>query len=464
MQRVSRLTPSHLPSLRRIRRMASIFCLCLGLLTGCAPSPQANVLGYLLAQQLGTLTPPDLTPSDLTTTGALTGALTGVVTDATGAPVAGAVVVVATRAGQPFAATTAADGSYTIPAVPIGQYVPAAVAPGYDEGVPRDALGMARLVTIAADTTPDTTTPDTITAAPPIALTPHQPYTLPALRDGAVELTVGATTPLTTPFPAGAVAQMTPYTLTYAATADWPLRVYLPATIAPGTQLPTFLMIYPTDLRDWESVSVGFAAAGYGFVALSPSAQHATDIDAHARDARLALELARQGLLHPALAADDYVVLGGSFSSPILHRLLRDDPAGVAAWVTVGGISNAFDIAAAFYAGEIQLPERFRLAVPALGAPNLYPELFLRYSPVYTAAQLPPTLIIHTDADEVTPLDQALQLEAALAAAGVPHDVFYYRDVTHYLEIGENLTDAGKEMYHRILSFAQRYQPLPPAP
>ena len=42
--------------------------------------------------------------------------------------------------------------------------------------------------------------------------------------------------------------------------------------------------------------------------------------------------------------------------------------------------------------------------------------------------------------------------------------VFYYEDVSHYLQIGDDLTEAGKEMYNLIIDFAQEYQSLPPVP
>jgi dipeptidyl aminopeptidase/acylaminoacyl peptidase len=258
------------------------------------------------------------------------------------------------------------------------------------------------------------------------------------------------------------------YTFDYADATIDSLRLYLPPDIPTDTistrQLPMLFMIYPTAVDGWESVSVAFAAAGYAFVAISPIGDRTLAIDEHAEDARVALALARGGFLHPAIAPDEVIVLGGSFSSPILHRLLRDERAAVAAWITVGGISNAFSGSADFYAGTLEMPPQYELLIPALGAPNLYPLLFLRYSPVYTAAQLPPTLIIHTDVDKVTPIDQAYQLEAALKAAHVPTEVFYYEDVSHYLQIGDDLTPAGQEMYHLILDFAKRYQSLPPLP
>ncbi|MBK8047719.1 MAG: prolyl oligopeptidase family serine peptidase [Anaerolineales bacterium] len=69
------------------------------------------------------------------------------------------------------------------------------------------------------------------------------------------------------------------------------------------------------------------------------------------------------------------------------------------------------------------------------------------------AQEFPPTLIIHTAADRVLPIAQARELEAALRRAGVPVETYYYEDVSHYLGIGENLTDAGKEMFYKIDEF-----------
>jgi hypothetical protein len=310
---------------------------------------------------------------------------------------------------------------------------------------------------------------------PQITLRPHVAQPIPtAPLPASVNLVETASYTASTPFPAGAVAQVHAYQFDYAGATVDSLRVYLPTDTGPidtspigpvkDRQLPMLFMIYPTAVDPWESVSVSFAAAGYAFVAISPIGDRALAIDEHAQDARVALALAREGWLHPAIAPDDVVVLGGSFSSPILHRLMRDEREAVAAWITVGGISNAFSGSADFYAGRLAMPPDYELLIPALGAPNLYPLLFLRYSPVYTAAQLPPTLIIHTAADQVTPIDQAYQLEAALKAAHVPTEVFYYEDVSHYLQIGDDLTPAGQEMYFLILDFAQRYQSLPPIP
>jgi acetyl esterase/lipase len=427
--------------LPRIRLLIYVTLLALVLaLGGCAPSAESNVVGYLIARRLGNLTPPSP---------AAPGSLVGMV-QFDGAPVSGATVVVAERLGVPHAAVTNPDGRYRIDGIPPGQYVPAAVGPDYEETTPTDFLGIPRLVTIHSGE---------VSEAPLITLERHIAAPLPEPLLPAVQLTISNTYTATTNFPPGSIAQVQTFRFTDdGATVDT-LRLYLPLDLTPEQKLPMLFMVYPANIDGWEPISVAYAAQGYAVVAIAPIGARGMNIEAHAQDMRIAFALARSGALGPHISPSPAVALGGSFSSPILHRFLRDERAEVAAWVTVGGISNAFSGAADFYAGSIELPERYRLAIPALGFPNLYPLPFLRYSPIYTAAHLPPTMIIHTDADRITPMDQAVGLEHALRAAGVPVEVFYYADVSHYLQIGDDMTEAGVEMFFRILDFVEKYQP-----
>ncbi len=411
------------------------------LLMACAPAPEANVIGYLIAEQLGTV-------GDAPTAGP-TGSLAGqVVYD--GTPVASATVIVAERWGTPHVATTNADGRYTIEGVPPGQYVPAAVAPGFNEAALTDALGLPYLVEVRADE---------VTSAPPLRLEPHVPAPLPPLADLALAQTATFTT--TAAFPPNSIAQVQAFRFErtaangQSATVDT-LRLYLPLDVDERAPLPLVFVAYPGFVDDWSPVSTAVAAQGYAVAAWSPLGVRAVDIDAHAQDARVALDLARRGELDPRVDGSRVAVMGGSFTSAVLHRLLRDESEHVDAWVTLGGISDAFAGAAAFYRSEITLPERFRLIIPALGAADLQPVEFLRYSPLYSAAQLPPTLIIHTASDRVIPIEQGYALAQALEAAGVPVETFYYEDVTHYLlQIGEDLTEADGEMLSIVVGFIE---------
>ncbi|GIV77325.1 MAG: hypothetical protein KatS3mg050_1719 [Litorilinea sp.] len=413
----------------------------LGLMAGCAPSPELNVLGYLVARRLGTLDPAAQHRGPV-------GSLEGIVTSG-GRPLAGATVLVAERLGRPHAAQTDAAGRFRLDGIPVGQYVPAAVAPGHQEMVPRDWLGLARLVTIRGGQ---------VTQAPPLALQPYLPPPLPEDLAGAVALTHTGTWTATTNFPPGAAAQVMAFSFQWAGAQVDSLRLYLPPSAQEGESFPWLFMVYPTHVDNWQPVSVAFASQGYAMVAISPVGERGMDIDAHTRDARVAFELARQGALSRHILSGQAIFLGGSFSSAIVPRLLRDVGEHAAAWVSVGGISNAFSLAADFYAGRLEMPPQYELAVPALGPPNVYPLPFLRASPVYWAGDLPPTMLVHTDADRIAPITQAYEFEAALRAAGVPVQVYYYQDVSHYLQIGEDLTDVGVEMYYRILEFMEVYR------
>ncbi len=235
------------------------------------------------------------------------------------------------------------------------------------------------------------------------------------------------------------------------------LRLYLPITATSALSFPLVLFVAPTAIDDWNNVSVAFAGQGYAVVGISPMAARGVNADAQAMDARVALALAQEGALGPEVGRNRPVVMGGSYSSAILARLVRTLGDDLAGWVSVGGLANAFTGAQAYYDGKIEMPENYRYLVPALGPPNLYPLALLLYSPVYVAGEFPPTLLIHTAADKVLPIEQAYELEAALKAADVPVETYYYTDVSHYLGIGENLTDAGSEMFYKILAFIGKY-------
>ena len=408
-------------------------------LSGCTPTPAGNVLAYLVAQQTGAQ---PIRPVD-------TGALAGRVTDPQHAPIAGATVVVALATGEPFTAVTGQDGRYRIDGVPVGHYVPAAVAPGYNEGQLTGMLGWPALAEIKAGAT---------TEAPDLILAPYQPPPLPAQPALTAGLAISATRTVTATFPAGAQAEETRFTFVHNGLAIDALRLYLPVDAAlrqEAAARPVLFAVYPTGLDDWSEASVGLAAQGFAVLALAPAAR-GLDIEAHAADARLVLAMLRSGAFGPAVSTQPVVALGGSFSSAVLARLVRAAPDDIAGWVTVGGIGNAFSGAADFYSGRTTVPPEYALAIPALGPANLFPLPFLRYSPVYSAGSLPPTLIIHTEADAILRLEQAEQLAAAARAAGVDVETFYYADVSHYLGIGANMTDEGEEMFYRILQFVER--------
>jgi len=458
------MAPSTLKSILRVQQrplciLILLIWMCIALLiTSCTPAPEANVVGYLIADWTGRLQADYQGPG---------GSVRGVVYVAD-RPLADATILIAERNGQTHTTQSREDGSYELTGIPPGRYVPAAIAPGFSETQLQSAMGTPRLIQVVEGVE---------TTVPPLQLLPYSPPTLPVPLAPAVDLAVTARFIATTTFPSTAVADVTAYRFTYANAQVDTLRLYLPAANEHATDLneadlPLLYMVYPTSVDLWQSISAAYATQGYAVLAISPIATRALDIDGHAADARVGLALAQEGALHDQIRRGPVVALGGSFSSAVLHRLLRGNMPGeelmleneeerslsqvIIGWVTVGGITNAFSGTAAFYRGELTIPTEYEYLIPALGAPNLYPLSFLRYSPVYTAAQLPPTLIIHTAADRIIPIEQAYELEAALQQATIDTDVFYYEDVSHYLQIDDEMTDAGREMFTIVLEFADQ--------
>lgn len=427
-------------SLRRLALIIAILFIVILFLAGCRPSPEANVAGYLLSSWLGTQPP--------SVSSAPPGALTGRIVDQHRQPITGATVIIAQPDGIPHRALTDGDGAYRIDGVPPDQYVIAAVAPGFAENSLSGLLDIPKLVTVRSGEA---------TAAPALALAPYIPAPLPDDLANAIRLRQTSTFTATANFPDNAATDVTAYAFDFDnATVDT-LRIYLPLDHDPNAKLPLIFMVYPSPVDDWQDVSVAFATEQFAVVAISPTAARGADAEAHAQDARVALALARAGALGPAIGDNRPLAMGGSFSSAILSRLLRSAGNELAGWVTVGGLANAFTAAHDFYMGHITIPPPFELLVPALGLPNIYPLPFLMYSPVYVADELPPTMIIHTAADKILRIEQAYDLATAVRAAGVPLETYYYEDISHYLGIGENLTDAGREMFYKIVEFARRY-------
>jgi acetyl esterase/lipase len=416
-----------------------IALLLVSLLGGCQPPPELNVGGYLLARQLDSLPSPSRSQPR--------GAINGRVLTAAGEPLADAVVLVAERTGSVHTARTGADGRYQIDGVPADSYVVAAVAPGFQEGALHNAWGGPFPLSVPSGGR---------ASAPDLYLMPLSAGTEP-LDAASLGLRQTAAYTATAPFPAGSAAQVRAFAFDRAGVTVDTLRLYLPLDAEPGDRYPLVLFIAPTAIDDWQHVSVAFAAQGFALVGISPVAARGVDADAQAQDARAALALAQSGALGPEVGDNRPVAMGGSYSSAILARLLRTAGNDLGGWVSVGGLADAFAGAADYYAGEIEMPPNFSLLVPAFGLPNLYPLTFLRYSPAFVASELPPTLLVHTAADKVLPITQAYALEQAARAAGVPVETYYYSDTSHYLGIGDNLTDAGREMFYKILEFIRRY-------
>jgi len=370
-------------------------------------------------------------------TSAGSGSLSGWVTDESNHPVADALVLVSSITGQTFSTHTDAQGHYLLTDVPAGIYRPIAAAWGYelpahskgDNVGPRLRIG-DKLRRWDAQLTPHT--------APPLVLDP-----------AAVVLGPGLQVDSDFPAPATAIRQALTIT-TASAILDGDL-LYTPAQGA--GPWPLLVIAFPNTALNWDKATIQFAAAGYVVLAITPDPERGLDLEAHAADTRLAITYAQRGLITPAIGEPDFVLLTGSFGSLYGYRALPDLE-HLHAIVDIGGVSDAFLGVQALYSETLAIPPPYDMAVASMGRPDNDPGFFLAYSPAFWAEHLPPTLIIHTYEDEVIPYNQAIRMAEALAAAGVPHELYLYHANTHYLD-PRDPTPAAVAVFDRTLAFIE---------
>ncbi len=368
-----------------------------------------------------------------------------------GQPVARATVLVAEPEGTPHVTLTDARGQYRLTGLPPGSYIPIAVADGLENQVLRNFLGLPQAVVVNHDLT--------VEVADIQMKSVHRE---PLGPDIAIvhELARLETYTQTSPFPEGAQAQVQHWSFVRNEQVNDTLYVYLPVAAEPGAgSFPLLFAVYPGHSLQWEDISVSFASQGYAVVALSPLLAYGRDVLEHGEDARLALHLALQGALDPRIDVSAPLAMSGSYGSAVLNRLIRIADRPFVAVVLLGGISNAFTGAAAFYAGHLDWPVHLGYILASLGTANAKPDSFMQFSPVYSAHTMPPAFLIHTLEDTMVPIEQSYEYAQALTAAQVPVQTYYFADESHYLQIGEETSDVTRDLFVRVLTYLEAHGP-----
>ncbi len=419
--------------------LSTVLLGCLFLQTACL-SPVTNLVQYGLADGERYLF-----PAAESGTGVLVGRVMY-----EGRPVAQATVLVAEPEGTPHVTTTDSRGRYRLTGIPPGHYVPIAVAEGLENTVLHNFLGVPQAIRINHGVTVEV--PDIQMAAPPqkVVLGPN------AATDYALTRLEAYTR--TTPFPHGAQAQVQHWSFVRDEEVNDTLYVYLPGHAAPDTGcFPLLFAIYPGHSLQWEDLSVAFASQGFAVVALSPLLAYGRDVQEHGTDAHLALHFGLQGILDPRIDVSMPLAMSGSYGSAVLNRLIRVAEEPFAAVVLLGGISNAFTGAAAFYAGQLDWPVHLGYILASLGTANAKPDNFMEFAPVYSARSMPPTFLVHTLDDTMVPIAQSYEYAQALEAAQVPVQTHYFADESHYLQIGANTSDVTRDLFARTLAYLGEY-------
>lgn len=358
----------------------------------------------------------------------------GTVRDAEGQPLPGATVLVATRRGVTYAASTDAQGHYRIDEVPEGKYVPIAARWGYEERTSK----------------PVKIKPGQHHPGVDFALSRTPP--LPIATDDSLQ--IGEPQQVWTSFPESAYAIRREFSFENDGHVITGCLVYEPVEMQ--GPFPTLVMLYPGPAINWEGASIPFVAQGYVVMATGPLEERGKDVEGHVRDALKAIAFLKEGPLSVQADTTRMGVLGGSFSSLILFRVLRhtDD---FAAAVSVGGVSDVFLVLYdTYHHGGYQPQPPFDRILMGLGRPNRHPENYLPHSAVFYAADLPSLCLIHGSQDTTVLADQSIRLADQLEALGKPCELHLYAGTGHYPGV-EDPTPETADMFEKILSFFDRY-------
>jgi len=362
------------------------------------------------------------------------GSLEGTVRDTEGQPLPGATVLVATRRGVTYATSTDAQGQYRLDEVPEGKYVPIAAHWGYEE----TTLESVKIKSSQHCAGVDFAMPRT----PPLTITTDD------------SLQIGEPEQVWTSFPESAYATRREFSFENDGYIVTGCMVYEP--VEKQGPFPTLVMLYPGPAIKWEGASIPFVAQGYVVMAIGPLEERGKDVEGHMRDALKALAFLKEGQLSGQADTTRKGVLGGSFSSLILFRVLRHTDHFAAA-VSVGGVSDVFLALYDTHHQEGYQPQPpFDRILMSLGRPNHHPETYLPNSAVFYAADLPPLCLIHGLQDTTVLADQAIRLADRLEALGKPCELHLYPGTAHYPGV-EDPTPETADMFEKILGFFERY-------
>ena len=359
------------------------------------------------------------------------GRLAGTVRDDQGTPIAGAWVVLARWNSTAYTARTDAEGHYTLAEIPAGRYRPLAGSVGYSV----EPLGQRKSgVQIEAG--------QTITAD--AVLAPAQPRRATSGQD--FKLGPPGRIDCTNPLEASTTQQAISFIS--AGRPNQPAFFYRPLGAAPENGYPLLLIIYPGPAESWQCASAPLAASGYAVVAMGPN--YTLEMDPDVDELERLLDFAVAGKF-PDTDATHTAILGGSYSGIHTQLMLRRERPEIKAAVLLGAPTDIFAMRKHLEEGTFFPPFGLDKVLVALGLPDRQPELYWHYSGAYRVqSNLPPILIIHSRSDEVVPVDQSDLLVAGLVEAGVPHQIHYFDEASHYLlsPSGESL-----EIYELTRSF-----------
>lgn len=120
-------------------------------------------------------------------------------------------------------------------------------------------------------------------------------------------------------------------------------------------------------------------------------------------------------------------------------------------------VSSSVAAAVSFYAATTLVPESEMLAdsVGKLLGEGAEMAVFEQASPsTYISADFPPTMLMHSNMDELIPVEQSISFAATLHSLGVPAELHIFDNVPHMFDGDKRL---GRQAAVMVQSFVERY-------
>lgn len=360
-----------------------------------------------------------------------TGNLTGRVVDEAGNPVQDAWLLVSRWDGFSYRARSQPDGNYTLTGLPPGHYVPVVAAPSYES---KPLASKWSRLKITAGQTEELN----VTLAPKVidVVSPGTAFALGEITQPHCQVPVDSQTnrQVITFNNAGQPNQLALY--------------YTPISTVSNAIYPLMLTIYPGPADTWECASMPLAMAGYAVLATGPA--YSLNLEGDVNELERLHQFAQQGLF-PQASPTQTIVLGGSYSSLHVQRLLQRHPTNFKGAVLLGPPTDLFEMRYQLEQGDFIPPFGLDQVLIALGLPDREPMHYWPYSGAYhVQPNYPPILLIHSHNDKVVPIAQSTILAEQLAYWEVPHDVHFFEEADHYL-LHEGRE--SEEIYQLVLNF-----------
>ncbi len=359
------------------------------------------------------------------------GVLQGTVQNSQGQPIGQARVLVSAPDGTTYSTWSDETGQYTIKDIPPASYWPVVGAPGYESV---QLGGQFKAVTIRQNAIHQLD----------ITLSPSTPRSIAPGKN--FSLAEAETRHCTLPIKSEAIRRQIHF--------DNPAQpnqisfYYTPISATVTSQYPLLLTIYPGPADSWDCASTPLAAAGYAVIATGPA--YSFELEEDLDELERLIQFAANNLF-PGSHPDQVAVLGGSYSSLHVQRLLQRGLA-VDAAILLGPPTDMFDMRRRLENGTYTPPFGLDQAMVAVGLPSQEPLRYWLYSGAYHVdGNLPPLAILHSRDDDVVPFEQSELLADNLEQVGAPYEMHLFDGAGHYL-----LEEGAAQVYEIALDFLAR--------